>query len=77
MTSLGELASHFELYAVCTRCRRMVRLDLYRLVDRLGTECSTDELRRRVRCRACGQRSREIRIVYAGPCGGARSFHYR
>jgi hypothetical protein len=72
MVTLGELASHFELYAVCGHCRRMVRLDLHRLIDEVGAICPTDRLRRQLRCRACGRRSGEIRIVYAGPCSGAR-----
>jgi hypothetical protein len=74
---LSDLAGHFELYAVCGGCRRMVRIDLYRLAPVLGEACTIDDVRRRVRCRACGRRTRDVRIVYAGPCGGARGFHYR
>ncbi|NJN52608.1 MAG: hypothetical protein HC809_13485 [Gammaproteobacteria bacterium] len=74
---LSDLASHFELFAVCGGCRRMVRVDLHRLTAELGTSSTTDDVRNRVRCRACGRRTQDIRIVYAGPCGGARGFHYR
>jgi hypothetical protein len=77
MQTLADLAPHFELYAVCIVCRRMVRLDLYRLMPQLGAICTVAEIRDRVRCRACGKRTHDIRIVYAGPCGGARGFHYR
>ena len=74
---LAELASHFELYAVCGPCRRMARIDVHRLLDSLGARATTDDVRARVRCRACSKRTGDIRIVYAGPCGGARGFHYR
>jgi len=77
MVTLTELASHFELYAVCGSCRRMARIDVHRLAQQLGGQSTTDEVRARVRCRACGRRTHDIRIVYAGPCGGARGFHYR
>jgi ribosomal protein L37E len=77
MQTLADLVSHFELYAVCIACRRMVRLDLYRLIPRLGATRTVTDVRDRVRCRACGQRTHDIRIVYAGPCGSARGFHYR
>ena len=74
---LSELVSHFELYAVCGPCRRMARIDVYRLIETLGPRATTEDVRMRVRCRACRYRTSDIRIVYAGPCGGARGFHYR
>ncbi len=77
MQSLVDLANHFELYAVCIRCKRMVRLDTRRLIQTVGEHCSIDEVRERVRCRTCGRRTRDIRLIYAGPCGGAGGFHYR
>ena len=77
MQTLADLAPHFELYAVCIACRRMVRLDLHRLIPRIGGAATVPDVRDHVRCRACGRRTRDIRIVYAGPCGGARGFHYR
>jgi DNA-directed RNA polymerase subunit RPC12/RpoP len=77
MQTLAELASHFELFAVCIDCRRMVRIDLNELLQRLPGALTVEALRRRVRCRACGHRTGDIRIVYAGPCGSARGFHYR
>jgi hypothetical protein len=77
MTTLAELATHFELFAVCGPCRRMARFDVRRLIDTLGGDCTTDAVRARVRCRTCGRRTNDIRIVYAGRCGGARGFHYR
>lgn len=77
MTTLGELARHFELYAVCIGCRRMERLDIGALIGKLGGESPVTAVRARVRCRACGHRTHDIRIAYAGPDGGARGFHYR
>ena len=77
MTTLADLATHFELFAVCGHCRRMVRFDVRQLVDVLGGDCTTDAVRARVRCRRCGRRTHDIRIVYAGRCGSARGFHYR
>jgi hypothetical protein len=77
MTTLADLATHFELFAVCGPCRRMVRFDVRQLADTLGGDCTTDAVRARVRCRTCGRRTNDIRIVYAGRCGGARGFHYR
>jgi ribosomal protein L37E len=77
MQTLSELAAHFELFAVCIDCQRMVRIDLHELLLRLPSTLTVVDLRNRVRCRACGRRSRDIRIVYAGPCGNARGFHYR
>ena len=74
---LTELASHFELYAVCGACRRMARIDVFRMLETLGPRATTEDVRLRVRCRACSRRTGDIRIVYAGPCGGARGFHYR
>jgi hypothetical protein len=77
MMTLAELASHFDLYAVCGDCRRMVRVDLHLLAATLGGQATTDDVRARLRCRACGRRTHDLRIVYAGPCGGARVFHHR
>ena len=77
MQTLADLAAHFELYAVCIACGRMVRIDLYRLIPSVGATRTVSEIRSRVRCRACGRRTHDIRIVYAGLCGSARGFHYR
>lgn len=77
MQTLADLAGHFELYAVCIRCKRMVRLDTHQLIQRVGGTCTIEAVRDRVRCRACGRRTQDIRLIYAGPCGGAGGFHYR
>jgi ribosomal protein L37E len=77
METLADLASHFELYAVCIECGRMERLDLPPMIERLGEAATVADVRARVRCRDCGRRTNDIRIVYVGPCGSARGFHYR
>jgi hypothetical protein len=77
MQTLADLASHFELYGVCIACKRMARIDLHPLIQALGGGSTVAAVRERVRCRVCGARTRDIRIVYAGPCGNARGFHYR
>jgi len=77
METLADLASHFELYAVCIECGRMERLDLPATMARLGKTATVADVRARVRCRACDRRTQDIRIVYVGPDGNARGFHYR
>ncbi len=77
MQTLTDLVSHFELYGVCIACKRMTRIDLHPLMQTLPHDSTVADVRERVRCRECGTRTRDIRIVYAGPCGNARGFHYR
>jgi hypothetical protein len=77
MTTLDDLALRFELHAVCIACRRMERLDIAALIGRFGRTYPVTDVRARVRCRACGARTRDIRIAYAGTDGGARGFFYR
>src|SRR5574337_1023582 len=77
MQTLADIASHFELHAVCIECRRMERLDLPALLARLGATATVADVRAKVRCRGCNQRTRDIRIVYVGPGGSVRGFYYR
>lgn len=74
---LCDLVRHFELYGVCIRCRRMERIDVAALIADGGGALGVDAVRLRVRCRRCRRRTHDVRIVYAGPCGHARGFHYR
>ena len=76
MQTLGDLARAFKLYAVCDPCARTVALDLQRLMQEQGDQCSLQQIKARVRCRQCGRRTADIRIVYVGPCGRAGGFHY-
>ena len=77
METLEDLKSHFELYAVCIECGRMQRVDLAAAIERLGDAATVADVRARVRCSACNRRTQDIRIVYVGPDGASRGFHYR
>jgi len=77
METLADLVTHFELYAVCIECGRMERIDLAVAISRLGGDATVTDVRARVRCNTCHRRTRDIRIVYVGPDGSARGFHYR
>ena len=74
---LTDLIKHFDLYGVCINCRRMEQLDIASLVAAGGSQLDVETIRTRVRCRRCSLRTCDIRIVYSGPCGHARGFHYR
>ncbi len=74
---LKDLKHRFELYGVCVPCGRMQRLDMAKLIERLGEQADTDAVRQRIRCQACGERRPDIRIVYSGTCGNAARFEYR
>lgn len=77
MQTLNDLMGRFALYAVCVPCGRMVGLDLAELHTRFGPATPLNHITRRVRCSKCGELTRDIRIVYVGPCGAASGFHYR
>ncbi len=75
--TLIELIEAFELFAVCTDCRRMQKLDLARLIEQFGSDFTVDAVRGRVRCTGCRCRTQQIRIIYVGRGGDAGRFHYR
>jgi len=77
MQRLGELLESFRVYALCVPCGRMEAVDLQQAQQRLGTEATVAELRARVRCRGCGARTRDVRVVYVGPAHRRATFHYR
>ena len=77
MKTVGDLIERFQLYAVCTDCERMERVDIQGLIDRFGGDLTIDRCRRRLRCRGCRQRTGDIRIVYVGENGKVAGFHYR
>lgn len=62
--TLGEMLKSFRLYAVCSACDRMVQLDVASLAALVGRDVTVQEVRRRVRCKQCGRRTRDIRIVF-------------
>ena len=77
MKTLGDLLTSFQLYAVCTPCERMERVPIRELAEQLGHDLTIDQTRRRLRCRGCGTRTGDIRIVYVGENAKLAGFHYR
>ena len=77
MKTVSDLIERFQLYAVCTDCQRMERVDIRSLVGRFGADLTIDACRRRLRCRHCRRRTGDIRIVYVGENGRLSGFHYR
>jgi hypothetical protein len=76
MRTLADLVERFQLYAVCSDCERMERLSLEPLMERLGGALEISEVRKRLRCRGCGVRTGDIRIVYVGENQKVSGFHY-
>ncbi|MDH3642164.1 MAG: hypothetical protein OES38_08720 [Gammaproteobacteria bacterium] len=77
MQTIKDINSSFTLYAVCVGCARMEPLSAERLKEELGPDTLLEDVRKRLRCQRCGERSGDIRIVYVGPCRSAAGFHYR
>ena len=76
METLGELIQSFQLYAVCEPCQRVKEVDVPRLIELQGAHVPIQDVRLRLRCSACGERTGGIRIVYVGPGRRAASFRY-
>lgn len=77
MQCLIELCELFRVYAVCVPCGRMEAVDLETAIARLGKTSTVADLRDRVRCRDCGRRTHDLRVVYVGPKERPAAFHYR
>jgi hypothetical protein len=77
MKTMGDLIESFQLYAVCTDCERMEQVSIQKLIDTHGEELPIEQVRKRLRCRDCGMRTGDIRIVYVGEKGKLAGFHYR
>jgi len=75
--TLKDITASFHLYAVCVTCVRMEQLPVERLSQSLGPDTPLQAVRQRLRCRCCGVRSADMRIVYVGPGRAAAGFHYR
>ncbi|MEM7098058.1 MAG: hypothetical protein AAF541_07350 [Pseudomonadota bacterium] len=54
----------------------MDQIDIPELVKILGGDYLVQDVRHRIRCEQCGQRTRNMRIVYVGPGGRAAGFRY-
>lgn len=77
MQRLTELRERFRVYALCVPCGRMEPVDLGAALAQLGEAGTVADLRERVRCRECGRRTRDVRVVYVGPEHRLAAFHYR
>ncbi|MCP5181505.1 MAG: hypothetical protein H6993_03650 [Pseudomonadales bacterium] len=77
MQPLIDLVASFRLYAVCIPCGRMHALDVPALIRQLGPDACVTDVRLRVRCRRCGLRTRDVRVVYMGAGEEASGFAYR
>jgi hypothetical protein len=77
MQKLTELVDSFQVYGLCLPCGRMEALPLRDLIARHGPAITVADVRNRLCCRCCGQRSYELRVIYVGPEGAASSFRYR
>lgn len=60
---LADLGRGHRLYGHCPRCKRTKMLDVNKLEQRFGPYFTIDDVRKRVRCSACGQRTRQLRMV--------------
>ncbi len=77
MQPLVELAESFRIYAVCIPCGRMELLAIENLISRLGETSTVSDVRARLRCRECGERRADVRVIYVGPQQQAAGFRYR
>ena len=67
LDTIGDLGERHVLYAFCSMCRRDTQLETPRLAAVYGAGLRISELRKRLTCKKCGARSREIRIVFSLP----------
>ncbi|MEM9622895.1 MAG: hypothetical protein AAF993_14685 [Pseudomonadota bacterium] len=77
MQTLAELITCFQLYAVCEPCQRVEQIDVEKIIAREGPDYPITGVRKRLRCRQCGERSNALRIVYVGTNAKASGFRYR
>lgn len=77
MQRLVDLREGFRVYAVCVPCGRMEPLRLDHAMARLGISATVADLRTRIRCRGCGRRTGDLRVVYVGPEDRPAEFRYR
>ena len=63
----ADLGDRHVIFAVCDPCGRSTELKTHQLIAVNGPELAIADLKRRLTCRECGERPREIRIVYTVP----------
>lgn len=76
MQSLSDLIDSFQLYAVCETCQRQTKLDIEKLISTLGPDTQVHKIRSKLKCRACGTRTEDLRIVYVGKKDQRAIFQY-
>lgn len=77
MQTLQELVQNFQLYGVCESCARVAELNIETLMEQNGADYRIDQLRLRLTCSQCNQRSQSLRIVYVGEGRKSAAFRYR
>lgn len=77
MQSLSDLVDSFHLYAVCEACQRQTKLNIEKLISTLGPGTQVHKIRSKLRCRNCGTRTEDLRIVYVGKKDQEAIFQYR
>jgi hypothetical protein len=60
---LADVGRGHRLYAYCPACRRIKLLDVDKLERRFGPFFTIDEVRKRVRCTKCRQRTATLRLL--------------
>lgn len=60
---LADLGRGHRLYAHCPNCKRTKVLDIDKLERQFGPFFTLDEVRKRVRCTKCRQRTQTLRLV--------------
>jgi hypothetical protein len=65
--TLRDYVHGYRIYAQCGSCRHDVRLSLMHAAQIAGWDATLDEVRRRLKCKVCGNRgSINIQIVHDG-----------
>ena len=67
LNTLADLGDRHVIYALCNPCQRSTRLSPPRLIAVYSAQFGLQDLKRRLTCKCCGDRSQAIGIVYAVP----------
>ena len=60
---LADIGPGQRLYGHCPKCRRTKVLDIHKLEQRFGPFFTLDEVRKRLRCAQCNQRTQQMRLT--------------
>ena len=69
MRVLADL-ENFDISGVCDPCQRSEKLDKQQLIKDNGLDYEIDNIRQRVRCVCCGERTNKILISFNSRFGG-------